>query len=197
MPMVQETLVVALLGLLLSIWTGSLATAAPSERDEALAERLEELERGLVVAREEGNEAEVAEIKALMKGLREAAAEGNDERGDGDEAELRERLEELKRELKLARETGNDVEVDEIEALMARLASRTWHEETYFAAKARLFLDHLNPDVGIAVLNADARFAMRLTEVIERDPQELVRSVQDPVGSFILLSTAATSKKSL
>jgi len=42
-------------------------------------------------------------------------------------------------------------------------------EETYFAAKARLFLEHLRPDVGVAVLNADDRFAMRLTHAAPRE----------------------------
>jgi UDP-N-acetylmuramoyl-L-alanyl-D-glutamate--2,6-diaminopimelate ligase len=45
-------------------------------------------------------------------------------------------------------------------------------EESYFAAKATLFLEHLAPD-GIAVLNADDPFAMRLARVV---PAERVRT---------------------
>lgn len=41
-------------------------------------------------------------------------------------------------------------------------------EETYFAAKARLFLEYLSPD-GVAVLNADDAFAMRLVDTLGRD----------------------------
>lgn len=39
-------------------------------------------------------------------------------------------------------------------------------EESYFAAKASLFLDYLDPSSGIAVLNAEDSFAMRLSGML-------------------------------
>jgi len=115
--MAGRIIAVLLLGLHVWAWCPSLAWGQGEVENTTLLQRLEDLERELLDARERGNDAEVAEIEMLMEELREDAA-------DDDEAAVRERLAELERELKLVRELGNEREAEEIRELMAGLRER-------------------------------------------------------------------------
>ncbi|MEE8311234.1 MAG: Mur ligase family protein, partial [Candidatus Binatia bacterium] len=52
-------------------------------------------------------------------------------------------------------------------------------EETYFAAKASLFLEYLDPRVGVAVLNAEDPYAMRLAEMLGPDRCRTYTTLED------------------
>ena len=119
--MARDAIVVVVLELLLSLWLGSQAHGRPGEPDSEIGKRRETLERAMIEAHRQGNDAEVAEITLLMAKLAEDKGE--------DETPLQERLEQLQWELEQARQTGNEPEVEEILGLLARLTGGTWRDE--------------------------------------------------------------------
>ena len=128
--MVGKMIALVLFGLHVCAWCANPACGEGKVEDVSLFKRLQALDRELLEAREQGNDVEVAEIKMLMEELREAAADGGIrdgyrvDKGDEGYADLRERLSELERELELAHKSGNELEVEEIRELMARLTTR-------------------------------------------------------------------------
>ncbi len=140
--MARQLTTLLLLGLHVCAWYADPASGGDQEQAGASVEQLEELERELVEAREQGNDAEVAEIRTLMEELRDAAMDADSpgrNRVDYDEEDdelLRARLKELERELETARNSGNVMEVEEIQELMVRLKARMLDEETSTVPRA-------------------------------------------------------------
>lgn len=114
--------------------------------------RIARLEVALERAKRDRNEMEVEEIQELLEDLR-AAEETSTASDEQTEAEIRERINSLKKKLEDAKAQGNDVEVEEIERLIKRLQ------------------DELKPPMtavhAIAVASNDARVANALKDIKE------------------------------
>lgn len=155
-----------LFGLYVCAWCAYPACGEGKVEDVSLLKRLKALDRELLEAREQGNDAEVAEIEMLMEELREAAADGYSQNGDradkNDEADavLRERLTDLERELELARKSGNEPEVEEIQELMARLTTRIRGEGTSTAPRVGTIEVDIDNISNVKVSSAACGFAL-------------------------------------
>ena len=110
------------------------------------------LEVALDRAKRDGNEPEVEEIQELLDDLRAGGRVSADSH-EGNEAEIRERIDSLKKELEDARAQGNDVEVMEIQEAIERLQNRLRRPMTAVRA--------------IAIASADARIKDALKDITE------------------------------
>jgi hypothetical protein len=153
-------------GLHVCIWIADPTFGGREEQSVELVEQLRELKQELIEARRQGNCEEVAEIKALTEELKQTDADpdGEDddrpERNDEDDADLRERLEDLERELVLARQAGIELEVDEIQELMIRLTRRIRDEETSASSYVDTIEINIDSLSDIKVSSAACGFAL-------------------------------------
>ena len=164
--MVGKMIALLFLGLHVWAWCADPAFGGGQEQAAALVERIEELERELIEAREQGNDAEVAEIKMLMEELREVAVDRDSrysyrfKEGDEGDAVLRERLSELEVELGAARRSGNELEVEEIQELMARLKARMRGEGTSTDPRAGTIEVEIDNISSVKISSAACGFAL-------------------------------------
>jgi len=154
--MVRCAITAMFLGLLLVLWAVAPADGGQGERDDRIEERLERLERELIAARRQGNDAEVVEIEALLAELREGRGEVDEE----DEPPLQERLEALQWELEVARQTGNEAEVAELQELIARLTGKTQPDEGSSGPHADTIEVTLDDISDVQVSSATCGFAL-------------------------------------
>ncbi|UCD52956.1 MAG: PD40 domain-containing protein [Phycisphaerales bacterium] len=167
-------------------WSTDQAFGRSDEHPPAVVERLEELERELVEAREQGNYAEVAEIETLLEELRDAAVtrtnQGSyrgDER-DEDTAALREWLRDLEEELKVARRSGNEPEVQEIQALMDRLRRRISGGDTAATAHAGAMEVDIDGAPEVRLSSATCGFTLAYSNTAESQV-----AIMEPAGILV------------
>jgi hypothetical protein len=184
--MVRQLTTLLLLGLHFGALYADPTFGGDLERDGALIKRLEELERELIEARDQGNDAEMAEIRTLMEELTDAARGADSparSRADYDEEDgelLRARLKELERELETARNSGNVMEVEEIQELMARLKDGMPDEESPTAPRtgtARVEIDSIS---NVRFSSATCGFAL-----IYRETAGSQLAVMEPAGILV------------
>ena len=191
LPMVREAVVATFLGLIVCFCSAGPAFGERDEQDVEVSKRLKDIERELIDAREQGNDAEVAEIETLMEQLEEAAVDGDNR--DGDRADMddeggavqQERLRELERELKLTREAGNELEVDEIRELMARLTSRIRDEEISTTPHVNRIEVNIDSVSNVRISSAACGFALAYSGTAKSQ-----LAVMEPAG--ILVGSVAT-----
>ncbi len=177
--------IVIFLGMLVYSLSAEPAFSGRRDKSEAV-ERLEELERELIEARKQGNYAEMAEINALIEELEQTSTEADNEYGDrierneeGD-AVLWERLRELEGELKVARKADNEVEVEEILELMARLRRRMRDRETSATALVGTIEVSINGAPDAMVSSATCGFTQIYSSVAKSQ-----LAVMEPAGILV------------
>lgn len=154
------------LGLLICIWSAGIALGGRREKPVEVVERLEELERELIQARRQGNDAEVAEIQAIIEELKRVDAEVNSEdsdrtkRNEWDDSVLPERLRELEQELELARRANNELEVEEITELIARLNRRIRDGKASTGPRTGTIKVEINDVSRVHISSANCGFAL-------------------------------------
>lgn len=129
---------------------GTVAVTPPKPISKNI--RIARLELALERAKIDGNETEVKEIQESLDKLR-AGGQAYTRSHKETEAELRKRIESLKKELEEAKEQGNDVEVKEIQEAIERLQGQL--ERPMTAVRA------------IAVASTDARIRDALKDIDE------------------------------
>jgi hypothetical protein len=130
--------------------SGTAAVTPPKPMSKYV--RIARLEVALEKAKRDGNEPEVREVQKLLDDLRAGGAE-DVRSAEETEAEIAERIESLKQELKKAEAEGNDTEAAEIQRQIEKWQDRMKRPMTAVRA--------------VAVASADARIKSRLKDVEE------------------------------